>query len=200
MLELKVWSKTDSDYFVRYRSSWVEIYDHELLKAYQDSIKTIDDDSTGSDESYYSYNEIPAFLHIQMDLCLFTLRKAMNTIKEDCSIGRGEILNPVCFYIAGELLIEILESIDFLHKNGIIYRDLKPQNILVSNGANGRYIKIADFGAAISHLEGQSHTQLRGTLKFMAPEVLNGRKYDTKADIYSIGVIIQEMFDIDIDK
>jgi serine/threonine protein kinase len=183
---------------VQYRSSWVEIYDQKLFQEYWESLKTIDDTTSGADEIDSGENH--AFLHIQMDLCLFTLKEAMDKVNEELNIVKGKMLNPIGFYIAGELLVEILESIDFLHKQSIIHRDLKPQNILVSNGANGRYIKIADFGIATSHSGEQSHTQLRGTLKYMAPEVLNGRKYDTKADIYSIGVITQEMFNIDINK
>jgi serine/threonine protein kinase len=198
--ELKVWAKLDCDYFVQYRSSWVEIYDEKLFQEYWESLKTIDDTNSGADETDFGENPIHAFLHIQMDFCPFTLKDAMTKVNEELNIGKGQTLNPIGFYIAGELLVEILESIDFLHKQNIIHRDLKPQNILVSNGANGRYIKIADFGIATPHSGEQSHTQLRGTLKYMAPEVLNSRKYDTKADIYSIGVITQEMFNIDINK
>ncbi len=198
--ELKVWAKLDCDYFVQYRSSWVEIYDQNLFLEHWEALKFIDKSSSGPDETDSGENTIHAFLHIQMDLCSFTLKEAMTKVNEELNIGKGEVLNPIGFYIAGELLVEILESIDFLHKQNIIHRDLKPQNILVSNGANGRYIKIADFGVATPHSGEQSHTQLRGTLKYMAPEVLNSRKYDTKADIYSIGVITQEMFNIDINK
>jgi serine/threonine protein kinase len=185
---------------VQYRSSWVEIYDQKLFLDYWESLKTIEDTTSEPDEIDPEENPIHAFLHIQMDLCLFTLREAMNKVNEELYIGKGQILNPIGFYIAGELLAEILGSIDFLHKQNIIHRDLKPQNILLSNGANGRFIRIADFGITTAHSGEESHTQLRGTLKYMAPEVLNSRKYDTKADIYSIGVITQEMFNININK
>jgi len=143
-----------------------------------------------------------AILHIQMDLCSMTLREAMEKVNKELNIKPKELLNPIGYYIASELLIEILQSIQFLHKQNpaIIHRDLKPHKILVTNGANGRYIKIGDFGLATTHTADQSHTQLDGSLKYMAPEVMNSRKYDTKADIYSLGVITQEMFNIDINK
>jgi serine/threonine protein kinase len=165
-------------------------------------VKIIDNTNSSTDELDSGDNTNHAFLHIQMDLCLFTLRDAMNKVNEELSIKNREPLNPIGYYIACELFIEILQSIDFLHKQSpaIIHRDLKPQNILVTNGSNGRYIKISDFGIATAHSGEQSHTQLVGTRKYMAPEVWNGRKYDTKADIYSIGVITQEMFNIDINK
>jgi serine/threonine protein kinase len=65
---------------------------------------------------------------------------------------------------------------------------------------SGRFIKLADFGlATIREFDEQSHTLGSETMKYMAPEVLT-RKYDTKVDIFSLGVIIQELFNIDINK
>jgi serine/threonine protein kinase len=72
---------------------------------------------------------------------------------------------------------------------------LKPANILITDGINGRFVKLADFGLSVIHeFNDESHTQLLGTLKYMAPEVITSRKYDTKADIYSIGRIVEELF------
>ncbi len=112
-------------------------------------------------------------------------------------------MTPIGYYIASELLVEILESVDYLHsqKPSIIHRDLKPKNILITQGLNDRFVKIADFGLATIHeFEEQSHTEGTGTLKYMAPEVVKYRKYDTKADIYSLGIIVQELFNFDINK
>ncbi len=72
---------------------------------------------------------------------------------------------------------------------------MKPENILLSGRSNGRRIRIADFGLAVNHdFENQSYTSDVGTTKYMAPETKQTKKYDTKADIYSLGVIIEEMF------
>jgi serine/threonine protein kinase len=105
------------------------------------------------------------------------------------------------FYVSCELLKEIAEGLNFLHKHEpqIIHRDLKPSNILITHGIKQRFVKIADLGlVAIHKFAEQTHTQELGTPKYMAPEVLSGRSYDTKSDIYSLGVITQELFDIDI--
>ena len=98
-------------------------------------------------------------------------------------------------------LIEILEAINYLHEldPSVIHRNIKPENILINKSLNNKFIKISDFGLAVTHTHtSQSHTQNKGTEKYMAPEVKISRKYGTKADVYSIGVVIQEMFNFDI--
>jgi serine/threonine protein kinase len=63
-------------------------------------------------------------------------------------------------------------------------------------------VKIADFGLIAFHEfaeRSQTHTEDRGHIRYAAPEVLNGNRYDTKADIYSLGNILQNMFEIDFD-
>jgi serine/threonine protein kinase len=63
---------------------------------------------------------------------------------------------------------------------------------------NGRFVKLCDFGLATFHeSEDQSHSSRVETSKYMAQEVKISRKYDTKADIYSLGVIAQELFKFD---
>jgi serine/threonine protein kinase len=75
---------------------------------------------------------------------------------------------------------------------------LKPENILITYGMNGRFVKIVDFGEIAFHkFDAQTHTQDKGTVRYVAPEVSNSRKYDTKADIFSLGVISQQLFSID---
>jgi serine/threonine protein kinase len=88
--------------------------------------------------------------------------------------------------------------VDYLHRQKIIHRDLKPSNILITEGIKSRFVKLGDFGLAVNHyFEEQSHSQWTGTIKYMAPEVKNGRNYNMKADIYSLGVIIRELFQIE---
>ena len=56
-------------------------------------------------------------------------------------------------------------------------------------------VKIADLGLATVHkYANQSHTRDRGHNKYIAPEVEKGRKYDTRADIYSLGIVLKELF------
>ena len=108
-------------------------------------------------------------------------------------------LNAINYYISSELFREVLECVQYLHSRDppIIHRDLKPQNILITmNGyKSGRFVKLCDFGIAVEHkFHNMSHTSKQGTAKYMSPEVEKGRKYNTKADIYSLGIIIEDMF------
>jgi serine/threonine protein kinase len=95
-------------------------------------------------------------------------------------------------YISSQLFIELLECVNYLHKQNIIHRYLKSLNILINNGENGRFVKLEDFGLTVIHESNdESHSQNEGTLQYMAPEVVRGTRYNTKADIYSLGAIIQ---------
>jgi hypothetical protein len=139
-------------------------------------------------------------LYIGMDLCDKTLHQLMNEIKNGSNIKDNENLTQIGYYIASQLFIEILECVQFLHNNQIIHRDLNPYNIMIKmNGQNNRFIKICDFGLiAIHKFAQQSHTQDKGHPSYAAPEVVDGKKYDFKADIYSLGRTLQNLFNIDI--
>src|SRR5688572_23045500 len=80
---------------------------------------------------------------------------------------------------------QICDGLEAAHRQGVIHRDLKTQNIII----HGNQIKIIDFGLArTSHMEGMTATGLiMGTPEYMAPEQVSGQKVDERADIYSLG-------------
>jgi serine/threonine protein kinase len=156
--------------------------------------------SSGISYSHPIFNPTKTvLLHIQMEFCCQSFNGVMNQLsnkmKENEKENDSQNMKTLCYFISCELLTEIIECVHYLHGRNVIYRDLKPANILVSDGINGRFIKLADFGLSVIHeFIDQSHTQASGTIKYMAPEVIKSRKYDTKADIYSLGIIVEELF------
>jgi serine/threonine-protein kinase len=124
-----------------------------------------------------------------MEFCLTTLKKVLEQLKSEFNIEKSEYLPKIAYVITCELFKETLGSVNYLHnhKPPVIHRDLKPANILTTNEMNGRFFKLGDFGLAVKHeFEDQSPTEGTGTQKYRAPEVVNGRNYGTKADIYSL--------------
>jgi hypothetical protein len=144
-------------------------------------------------------------LFIKMDLCDENLEKVIDQMKKDSKFFRNESLTLSGYYIASYIFVHILEGVNCLHQRSpqIIHRDLKPDNILVKIENNEVFVKIADFGLIAFHEfaeRTQTHTQDKGHIRYAAPEVLNGNRYDTKADVYSLGIILQNLFEVDSEK
>jgi len=131
-------------------------------------------------------------LYIQMQLCFNNLGEIMKQKQNEFKRGQFEAMTTLEYYISSELFKEILECVNYLHKQNIIHRDLKPENILITDEMKVRFLKLCDFGlAVINEFDKQKHTTDRGTPKYTAPEVIYDRIYDTKADIYSLGAVAQ---------
>eukprot|EP00541_Cyclophora_tenuis_P014409 CAMPEP_0116562530 /NCGR_PEP_ID=MMETSP0397-20121206/12207_1 /TAXON_ID=216820 /ORGANISM="Cyclophora tenuis, Strain ECT3854" /LENGTH=355 /DNA_ID=CAMNT_0004088829 /DNA_START=88 /DNA_END=1155 /DNA_ORIENTATION=+ len=84
----------------------------------------------------------------------------------------------------------LFEALGYCHKKKVAHRDLKPENLLLNSEHNDSDIKIADFGFAKKVTEPNTLTTQCGTPGYVAPEILEGVPYDTKADMWSLGVIV----------
>lgn len=111
------------------------------------------------------------------------------------------IQKPYSEIQAKQIFREILSSIMFLHANGVIHRDLKPNNILVDEGYN--QVKIADFNVAkfsnkyhdYSEVSKSNYqmTTYTGTVAFSAPEIFAGFIYSEMVDVWSAGCVLYTM-------
>jgi serine/threonine protein kinase len=152
-------------------------------------------------EEYVDKNVEKISLYIQTELCDNSLEDVINEINGDLNFKNDGILSIIGYYIASQIFIEILEALNHLHKQNppLIHQDLKPANILLKKcQSKGFCVKIANFGLmAIHEFLEQSHTMDEATPKYMAPEVIDKKIFDTKSDIYSLGVIFSYLFDFD---
>ena len=139
-------------------------------------------------------------IYIQMEFCSNNLKKIMQNRRKVFPRNNLQPMNRIEYYICCQIFIELLEAVNYLHQykpQPIIHRDLKPANILFDDkGINGIFFKLCDFGLAI-YQEDISHTKNVGTMKYMAPEVRKDTHYGTKSDVYSLGMIGFDLFEID---
>jgi eukaryotic-like serine/threonine-protein kinase len=91
-----------------------------------------------------------------------------------------------------EIAAEVARGLAFAHSQGLVHRDVKPQNVLL-NG-DGRP-KVTDFGIARSlDVDGMTQTgTVLGTSNYIAPEQASGQPVDTQSDVYALGVVLYEM-------
>ncbi|XP_036913736.1 eukaryotic translation initiation factor 2-alpha kinase 1 isoform X2 [Sturnira hondurensis] len=144
-------------------------------------------------------------LHIQMQLCELSL---WDWIVERNTRGRECVDEAACPYVmasvATKIFQELVEGVFYIHNMGIVHRDLKPRNVFL-HGPD-QQVKIGDFGLACTDIiqntdwaprggkGAPAHTSRVGTCLYASPEQLEGSEYDAKADMYSLGVILLELF------
>ncbi|MEW6025693.1 MAG: serine/threonine-protein kinase [Planctomycetota bacterium] len=88
-----------------------------------------------------------------------------------------------------DIIKQVLAALSELHQHNMVHRDIKPENIFLK----GNQVKIGDYGLVKSQRYVTQLTTIAGTRDYMAPEVLGGKPYDYRCDIYSTGVVLKEL-------
>ncbi|KAM6250234.1 eukaryotic translation initiation factor 2-alpha kinase 1 [Porphyrio hochstetteri] len=153
--------------------------------------------------------EYRLMLYIQMQLCEISLWDWIADRNKRCSERTEEASSPyhlVDVHWTMKIFQELLEGVCYIHSMGVMHRDIKPRNIFLHG--SDRHVKIGDFGLACKDLlwddadhwfkteriNGLTHTSGVGTCLYASPEQLEGSHYDFKSDMYSMGVILLELF------
>jgi len=99
----------------------------------------------------------------------------------------GVLEMPHCAFYTSQIVLVFL----FLHRNRIVYRDLKPENLLI--GLDG-YLKLTDFGFAKCLINRKKTQTLCGTPEYIAPEILRNQGHGFPVDWWALGILLFEMF------
>ncbi|KAL1072200.1 hypothetical protein V6Z11_D11G138000 [Gossypium hirsutum] len=102
----------------------------------------------------------------------------------------------LAFKVVIQIALDLSRGLSYLHSKKIVHRDVKTENMLLDAR---RILKIADFGVArVEAQNPQDMTGETGTLGYMAPEVLDGKPYNRKCDVYSFGICLWEIYCCDM--
>ncbi|PWA94530.1 ACT domain-containing protein [Artemisia annua] len=119
-------------------------------------------------------------------LCIVTEFMSGGSVYDYLHKQRGSFKLPTLLKIS----IDISKGMNYLHQNNIIHRDLKAANLLLDEH---EVVKVADFGVARVKAQTGVMTAETGTYRWMAPEVIEHKPYDHKADVFSFGVVLWEL-------
>ncbi|EGD72438.1 ULK/ULK protein kinase [Salpingoeca rosetta] len=128
------------------------------------------------------YAADPNFLYIVMEFC--SEGDLSQILKQKHRLAEGE---------ARFFLGQLASALEYLHDRQIAHLDLKPSNLLIYLRGTRQFLKLADFGFACRIGEDSFHESLRGSPLYLAPEMLCDKKYDARADLWSVGVILHEV-------
>lgn len=119
-------------------------------------------------------------------LCIVTEFMSGGSVYDFLHKQKGVFKLPALLRVA----IDVSKGMNYLHQNNIIHRDLKAANLLMDEN---EVVKVADFGVARVKAQTGVMTAETGTYRWMAPEVIEHKPYDHKADVFSFAIVLWEL-------
>ncbi|KAK9944258.1 hypothetical protein M0R45_009832 [Rubus argutus] len=119
-------------------------------------------------------------------LCIVTEYMSGGSVYDYLHKQKGVFKLPSLLKVA----IDVSKGMTYLHQNNIIHRDLKAANLLMDEN---EVVKVADFGVARVKSQSGVMTAETGTYRWMAPEVIEHKPYDHKADVFSFAIVLWEL-------
>ncbi len=114
----------------------------------------------------------------------------MDYMEEFSDFVAGGVTKPVIEKI--NLVVELLNTLEYLHRRGLLHRDIKPGNVALYRD----HVKLLDFGLSIDAdaiATDEDNMKIVGTIAYIAPEVLQGRKPTPSSDLYAVGIMAYEL-------
>jgi len=175
--EVRILSSVLHPHVIRYFHSWVESASCDVPIADEEDRERLEEETLLLCKNRYYY------FHLQMELCPMSLR--------DYLLRRTGPDGP----FQEAVMVQVLEGLDYLHKNGIAHRDIKPDNLLLQS-LDPPVVKISDFGLAKVFRNSMRLTEKSlcvGTYLYASPEQFNGDPCSFSTDVYSTGILFYEL-------